>query len=66
MCVHCTGMPETIYDAILENDTPNFIWSCDSCARAVPTIKNMSKMLQEIKCEQGDTRQQMKELHKQG
>ena len=49
VCLDCTGMPEVTYDAIMNNNIPNFIWSCDSCVKAVPTIKNLSNMLQDMK-----------------
>ena len=62
-CLFCTAMPESVYDAIMDNNIPNFIWTCDKCVNAVPTIKNLTSMLQGVKQEQEDSRSQMKEFH---
>ena len=51
-CCYCTGLPEKVYDMILENEIPNFIWSCDPCVNAIPTIKNLGKVLHEVRSEQ--------------
>lgn len=63
VCLVCTGMPEPVYDAIMDNDVPNFIWTCDSCMNAVPTIRNLSKMLQSVKEEQHVSREQVEKLN---
>ena len=63
VCLPCSGMPGIVYDTITTNEIPNFIWTCDSCRAAIPTIRNMSKMLKDIKDEQTDSRQEMKKLH---
>ena len=63
VCLVCTGMPEQVYDAIMDNEVPNFIWSCDSCMNAVPTVRYLSKMLQGVKEEQLDSREQMEKLN---
>ena len=56
-------MPEPVYDAIMDNHVPNFIWTCDRCVNAVPTIKNLASMLQGVKNEQEGSRKQMNELN---
>ena len=63
VCLHCSGMPEPVYDAIIDNHIPNFIWTCDRCVNAVPTIKNLASMLQGVKNEQEGSRKQMNELN---
>lgn len=63
VCLLCTALPQQVYDAVVDNVIPNFIWSCDTCVSAVPTIKNLSRMLQDVKSEQGESRKQMNELH---
>lgn len=52
MCLDCTKVPETMYDLMLDKEVPNFLWSCDSCIHALPTIKNIGKTLQGVKDEQ--------------
>ena len=63
VCLHCTEMPEPVYDAIMDNNIPNFIWTCDRCVNAVPTIKNLTNMLQGVKQEQEESRVQMNQLN---
>ena len=52
LCLHCTEVPEPMYDLMMDKEVPNFLWTCNSCMHALPTIKNLGKTLQGVKDEQ--------------
>lgn len=52
VCLHCTGLPERLYDLMMDQEVPNVLWTCDSCVHALPTIKNLGKTLQCVKDDQ--------------
>ena len=60
---YCTGLPEKVYDMILDNEIPNFIWSCDPCVNTIPTIKNLGKVLHEVRTEQKVCKEDITQLN---
>ncbi len=61
-CLYCMGVSVDMYDMMIDNEMPNFLWTCDSCVHAIPTIKNMGKMLKGVQDEQKDCRVEIDKL----
>ena len=51
-CLHCTNIPGPLYDLMLTKEIPNFLWTCDSCIHALPTITKLGKTLQSVRDDQ--------------
>ena len=62
-CLVCTGVPEQVYDLDMENKIPGFVWTCNSCIHAIPTIKNLSQVLGGVKDEQLQCRSDINTLN---
>ena len=61
-CLECTGIPESMYDVMMDEEVPNVIWTCDSCVHALPTIKKLGKTLQGVLDEQDSCKQEINKL----
>ena len=64
-CLHCTEVPENMYDLLMDKDAPgsaSFLWSCHSCIHAIPTIKNLGRAMQGIRDEQSETKVELGKL----
>jgi len=46
----------------MDSKIPGFVWTCKSCIHAIPTIKNLSKVLIGVKDEQSSCRSDIKTL----
>ena len=55
-CLACSGVPESVYDMDVDDKIPGFVWTCNSCIHAIPTIKNLTKVLSGVKDEQTSCR----------
>ena len=62
-CLHCTEVPENMYDLFMEKDVSSFLWSCESCIHAIPTIKNLGRAMQGIRDEQSQTKDEINKLN---
>ncbi len=63
VCLHCTEVPESMYDLMMDKEVPNVIWTCDSCIHALPTIKKLGKTLQGVKDEQISCKKDISKLN---
>ena len=61
-CLHCSSIPEQLYDLMVNKDIPNFLWTCDSCIHALPTITNLGRTLQGVKDDQAKCRAEFTQL----
>ena len=62
-CLHCTEVPESMYDLFMEKEVSSFLWSCESCIHAIPTIKNLGRAMQGIRDEQSQTKVELNRLN---
>ena len=63
VCLHCSGLPERMYDMMLDEEVSNVLWTCDSCVHALPTIKKLGKTLQGVRDEQDSCKSEIGKLN---
>lgn len=62
-CLVCSDVPEVVYDLAKLNKIPGFVWTCNSCIHAIPTFKNIEKVMNGVKDEQVTCRADIDKLN---
>ncbi|MES9905972.1 MAG: hypothetical protein ABW168_25270 [Sedimenticola sp.] len=48
-CLKCSGLAEETYKLLADGKLDGFVWTCRSCKSTLPTLKNITETLHEIK-----------------
>ena len=62
-CLGCTEVPDRMYDLLQDKAIPSFLWTCNSCIHAIPTIKNLGNALRGVREDQVETKAEVTKLN---